>query len=86
VKIKTDENISADGVALLRSDGHDVTTVSERGLAGSDDDRLFRICVAERRTLVTLDRDFGHILRLTSAVSRHRDFGSWRAGVATAAS
>jgi predicted nuclease of predicted toxin-antitoxin system len=63
VKIKVDENIGADGVKFLRSNGHDVATIREQGLGGSTDDRVFQVCVDERRTLVTLDRDFGHVTR-----------------------
>jgi predicted nuclease of predicted toxin-antitoxin system len=63
VKIKADENIGAAGVNLLRESGNDVATVREQGLAGCTDDRLFEVCVAEGRTLITLDRDFGHVPR-----------------------
>jgi predicted nuclease of predicted toxin-antitoxin system len=63
VRIKVDENIGIAGVTLLRDDGHDVTSVHEQKLDGCTDDRLFEICVAEVRTLITLDRDFGHVPR-----------------------
>jgi predicted nuclease of predicted toxin-antitoxin system len=63
VRIKVDENIAASGVNLLRQSGHDTTTVREQGLGGSADDHLFQVCVAEARTLITLDRDFGHVPR-----------------------
>jgi len=63
VKIKVDENIGNSGVNLLRKSGHDIKTVSEQGLSGSADDRIFQVCVAEGRTLLTLDRDFGHVPR-----------------------
>ena len=63
MRIKVDENIGAVGVSLLRESGHDVATVYDQGLSGCTDDRLFEICVAEARTLITLDRDFGHVPR-----------------------
>jgi predicted nuclease of predicted toxin-antitoxin system len=63
VKIKVDENISVSGADLLRNSGHDVATVREQGLGGSSDDRIFAACVSEERTLITLDRDFGHVPR-----------------------
>ncbi len=63
MRIKVDENIGGSGVSLLRESGHDVATVREQGLAGSADERVFQVCLAESRTLVTLDRDFGHVLR-----------------------
>jgi len=65
VKIKVDENIGASGVALLRASGHDVATVHEQGLSGATDDQVFDACVSESRTLITLDRDFGHVPRFS---------------------
>lgn len=51
------------GVELLRAHGHDVATVREQGLGGSSDSEIFGACARERRALITLDRDFGHVLR-----------------------
>lgn len=63
MKIKVDENLGASCISLLREVGHDVATVQDEGLTGCPDDLIFRACVSESRTLVTLDRDFGHVLR-----------------------
>ena len=63
MRIKVDENIGAVGVSQLRESGHDVATVYDQGLSGCTDDSLFEVCVAENRTLITLDRDFGHVTR-----------------------
>lgn len=63
MKRKLDENIGRRGLELLRAVGHDVATVHEQRLSGSADDQLFKVCVRERRVLITLDRDFGHVLR-----------------------
>jgi predicted nuclease of predicted toxin-antitoxin system len=63
LKIKVDENIGRSGVDQLRQAGHDVATVPEEGLSGSADDMVLRACVAEQRTLITLDRDFGQVPR-----------------------
>ncbi len=63
MKIKVDENIGISGVTLLRDNGHDVITVNEQKLTGSADERIFEVCVDEARTLITLDRDFGHVPR-----------------------
>lgn len=63
MKLKIDENIGSRGVDLLRMAGHDVMTVRDQGLGGSTDERLFEICSAERRALITLDRDFGQVPR-----------------------
>jgi predicted nuclease of predicted toxin-antitoxin system len=63
LKIKADENIGRVGVNLLREAGHDVMTVAQQGLSGAADEMIFRACASERRTLVTLDRDFGKVPR-----------------------
>jgi predicted nuclease of predicted toxin-antitoxin system len=63
VKIKVDENIGRSGIDLLRHAGQDVMTVREQGLAGAADEVVFQACVAEARTLITLDRDFGQVPR-----------------------
>ena len=63
MRIKVDENIGASGVDLLRKAGQDTMTVREQELAGAADEVVFEACIAEGRTLVTLDRDFGQVLR-----------------------
>ena len=63
MKLKLDENIGRRGLELLRAAGHYVATVREQDLSGSTDDNLFKVCARERRVLITLDRDFGHVLR-----------------------
>ncbi|NJM35212.1 MAG: DUF5615 family PIN-like protein [Rhodomicrobium sp.] len=62
-------NIGKSGLQLLRQAGHDIASVYEQGLSGATDDHLFRICSEEGRVLVTLDRDFGEILRFPPAQS-----------------
>ena len=63
MRIKLDENIGRPGAHLLRSFGHDVSTVHDQRLSGCSDDHLFDVCIAGARTLITLDRDFGHVPR-----------------------
>jgi predicted nuclease of predicted toxin-antitoxin system len=63
VKFKLDENIGCRGLELLKASGHDVMTMLDQGLRGVTDQKLFEICSAEGRTLVTLDRDFGQVPR-----------------------
>ncbi|MFL9828437.1 DUF5615 family PIN-like protein [Rhodoplanes sp. SY1] len=63
MRIKLDENIGRRGVDLLRRQGHDVETVRDEELHGAPDQAIYAACVVERRTLVTLDRDFSQVLR-----------------------
>jgi predicted nuclease of predicted toxin-antitoxin system len=69
VKLKLDENIGQRGAELLRAGGHDIATVVEQGLQGTSDERLFEVCAGEGRALITLDRDFGQVLRFPLAGS-----------------
>jgi hypothetical protein len=63
MKIKLDENIGRRGADLLRNAGHDVATVRDQDLQGAGDETLFKVCADEGRVLVTLDHDFGQVLR-----------------------
>lgn len=62
-RFKIDENLPDSVADLLQGDGHDAVTVGDRGLRGQDDEMLGRICRAERRAIVTLDRGFGDLRR-----------------------
>jgi predicted nuclease of predicted toxin-antitoxin system len=63
MQLKLDENIDARISKLLRDAGHDAATVREQGLCGSGDADLYRICVSEKRALITLDLDFSNTLQ-----------------------
>jgi predicted nuclease of predicted toxin-antitoxin system len=63
VKFKSDENIGRKAEQLLRYGGHDVSTVTLQALNGTTDENLFEVCIAVQRALVTLDHDFGQVLR-----------------------
>ena len=54
-----DENVAPAVVAYLRSLGLDVSTVSEKRLAGASDARVLESAASEYRVIVTHDGDFG---------------------------
>ena len=58
---KVDENLPLEVTELLRSRGHDATSVEEQNLGGVKDERLAMVCRQESRVLVTLDLDFADI-------------------------
>ncbi len=47
---------------LLEDVGHDVVHVSDRGLAGHEDDEVLAVAHDEGRVLVSADTDFGELL------------------------
>jgi predicted nuclease of predicted toxin-antitoxin system len=63
MRFKLDENLGEIGREALESAGHDVSTIAEQKMGGLDDHGLYEACRADRRALVTLDRDFGEVLR-----------------------
>jgi predicted nuclease of predicted toxin-antitoxin system len=63
MKFKLDENFGTRTQQIFRTGGHDVLTVRDQQLQGSADQRLYEVCRAEHRCLVTLDLDFSDVLR-----------------------
>jgi predicted nuclease of predicted toxin-antitoxin system len=63
MKFKLDENFGARTQQIFRMTGHDVMTVRDQDLQGCSDQRLYEVCHAEHRCLVTLDLDFSDVLR-----------------------
>ena len=63
MKLKLDENLGELGRDVLTVAGHDVSTVAAQRMSGSRDTALLEACRSEGRALITLDRDFGEVLR-----------------------
>ena len=60
MRLLANENLPADAVSALREAGHDVAWIRTDAPGSSDKDILTR-AVAESRTLITLDKDFGEL-------------------------
>lgn len=61
MRILANENIPGDAVALLRQRGHDVVWIRTDSPDASDNANLGR-AVAEKRLLLTFDKDFGELV------------------------
>ena len=67
MKLLLDENLSPRHSALLRGLGYDAIAVTEAGSSGEPDDKVRGFAIEHGRVLVTLDADFGNILRFPTA-------------------
>lgn len=67
MKLLLDENLFPLLASLLREEGHDAIAVLEAGLAGKSDEEVRAFAIESGRVLITLDADFGNILRFPPA-------------------
>jgi hypothetical protein len=56
MRFKTDENLPVEVTELLRQHRHDAVSVQDQQMAGQADPQVARVCQAEGRALVTLNR------------------------------
>lgn len=61
MRLKTDENLPASVVNVLRDAGHDVDTAVDERLAGARDDVVLAAATHKQRAFLTLDKDFADI-------------------------
>src|SRR2546421_3399703 len=61
MRFLADENVSRLVIERLRGEGHDVISVAETK-PGAPDDDILKAADAERRILITEDRDFGEMV------------------------
>lgn len=57
-----DENIHEEVVYFLRQQGLKAESIKERNLQGSSDRQIVDLAIAEEKTILTHDSDFGKIL------------------------
>ena len=60
MRLLANENLPAQAVRALRAEGHDVLW-ARLDAPGSSDEDLLRRASAERRLLITFDKDFGEL-------------------------
>src|SRR3989339_342413 len=48
-------------IKAMRDRGHEIDSVCERKLSGSNDDEIIQLCIKENRILITFDNDFSNI-------------------------
>ena len=63
MKFKLDENFGTRTQHVFKVAGYDVQTVFQESLQGASDQRIYDVCCAEQRCLVTLDMDFANVTR-----------------------
>lgn len=63
MRFKLDENLPRSAAEPLRDFGHDVDSVVDEGIAGTDDRTVLKAATAGGRVVVTLDRGFGDVRR-----------------------
>lgn len=61
MRFKIDENMPLEAADLLRTAGHDASSVHEQALGGRPDGAIASTCRLEARVLITLDADFSDI-------------------------
>lgn len=67
MKFLLDENVSQSVGQGLRDAGHDAVHIRETDLAGASDEEVMGRALAERRIIITHDKDFGNVLRFRIA-------------------
>jgi predicted nuclease of predicted toxin-antitoxin system len=68
MRLLLDMGISVGLAGVLRSHGHDVAHLQERGLDTLADSEILKLAIAEKRIIVTHDLDFTDLLAASAAI------------------
>jgi len=63
MKLFANENLFEPIIDYLKGFGHDVLSIRESGLSGISDDEVYQRACREKRTIITMDKDFSRIFR-----------------------
>jgi predicted nuclease of predicted toxin-antitoxin system len=69
VKLLVDENLPPRVADLLAEVGHDAVHVRNLDAAGASDPEIIELAIADTRTIVSADTDFGALLAATGATA-----------------
>lgn len=69
MKLLIDENLPPRLAVLLSEAGHDAAHVRDLDAAGASDAQLIDLALADGRTIVSADTDFGALLAATAATA-----------------
>ena len=61
MRVKLDENLGQLHTEFLRQAGYDADRVTDEGLSGATDERVWQEVLKENRFFITLDLDFSDI-------------------------
>ena len=64
MKLLLDENVANSTEELCRHLNLDVKSVKAEGWEGKDDEELIKLAIAERRIVLSFDKDFGNLERV----------------------
>ena len=67
MKLLIDENLPPRLAGLLGDAGHDAVHVRDLGAAGASDPQIIDLALADGRTIISADTDFGALLASTGA-------------------
>jgi len=63
LRFLADENVAPRVVGALRKEGFNISSIFERKLTGSSDEKILKLARKEKRIILTHDKDFGNLIR-----------------------
>lgn len=63
MKMFANENLFEPVIDYLKELGHDVLSIRDAGLSGISDDEVYQRACREKRTIITMDKDFSRMFR-----------------------